>query len=88
MKKFIELNHILEDGMTAYPGLPRPKIKALLEHQASRSHYHDQAEFYLGKVEMVCNLGTYLDSPFHRYRDGDDLSQVPLLSTFVSNIEI
>jgi arylformamidase len=78
MKKLIELNHVLEDGMMAYPGLPRPKISAFLDHQASRSHYNDQAEFYLGKVEMVCNLGTYLDSPFHRYRDGNDLSQVPL----------
>jgi arylformamidase len=78
MKKLIELNHFLKDGMMAYPGLPRPKIGAFLDHQSSRSHYNDQAEFYLGKVEMVCNLGTYLDSPFHRYRDGNDLSQVPL----------
>jgi len=78
MKKLIELNHVLEDGMLAFPGLPRPKIGPFLDHQASRSRYHDQAEFYLGKVEMVCNLGTYLDSPFHRYRDGNDLSQVPL----------
>jgi kynurenine formamidase len=80
MKKLIELNHFLEDGMMAYPGLPRPKIGAFLDHQASRARYNDQAEFYLGKVEMVCNLGTYLDSPFHRYRDGNDLSQVPLES--------
>jgi kynurenine formamidase len=58
--------------------LPRPKIGAFLDHEASRSRYKDQAEFYLGKVEMVCNLGTYLDSPFHRYPDGLDLSQIPL----------
>ena len=78
MKKFIELNHILEDGMMAYPGLPRPKIGAFLDHQASRPRYNDQAEFYLGKLEMVCNLGTYLDSPFHRFPNGADLSQIPL----------
>jgi len=78
MRKFIELNHVLEDGMTAYPGLPRPKIGAFLDHQASRSHYGDKAEFYLGKLEMVCNLGTYLDSPFHRYPDRADLSEIPL----------
>jgi arylformamidase len=80
MKKFIELNHILEDGMSAYPGLPRPKIGAYLDHEASRGRYENQAEFYLGKVEMVCNLGTYLDSPFHRYSAGADLSQIPLES--------
>jgi arylformamidase len=78
MKKFIELNHTLEDGMMAYPGLPRPMIGAFLDHQASRPRYNDQAEFYLGKVEMVCNLGTYLDSPFHRFPNGADLSQIPL----------
>ncbi|MBM4306383.1 MAG: cyclase family protein [Deltaproteobacteria bacterium] len=78
MKHFIELNHVLKDGMMAYPGLPSPKIGPFLDHQASRSRYQDQTEFYLGQVEMVCNLGTYLDSPFHRYRDGLDLSQVPL----------
>ena len=80
MKKFTELSHTLEDGMMAYPGLPRPKIGAFLDHEASRSRYNDQAEFYLGRVEMVCNLGTYLDSPFHRYPDGLDLSQIPLES--------
>jgi arylformamidase len=78
MKKFVELSHVLEDGMMAYPGLPSPKIGAFLNHKESRSRYNDKAEFYLGKVDMVCNLGTYLDSPFHRYPDGTDLSQIPL----------
>jgi kynurenine formamidase len=78
MGKFVELNHVLEDGMKAYPGLPSPKIGAFLDHEASRAHYAGQAEFYLGRVDMVCNLGTYLDSPFHRHRDRADLSQIPL----------
>ena len=78
MKRFVDLSHALEDGMDAYPGLPRPKIGALLDHEESRSHYDGQAEFYLGKVDMICSLGTYLDSPFHRYPDAADLSQVPL----------
>ena len=29
---------------------------------------------------MVANTGTYLDSPFHRYADGKDLSELPLTS--------
>lgn len=78
MKKFVELSHVLEDGMMAYPGLPPPKIGAFLDHKESGSRYNDKAEFYLGKVDMVCNLGTYLDSPFHRYPDGTDLSRIPL----------
>jgi kynurenine formamidase len=78
MRRFVELNHVLEDGMVAYPGLPRPKIGAFLDHKDSRSRYENKAEFYLGKVEMVCNVGTYLDSPFHRFPDQTDLSQIPL----------
>ncbi len=27
---------------------------------------------------MVANTGTYLDSPFHRYADGSDISELPL----------
>jgi arylformamidase len=78
MKKFIELNHVLEDGMMPYPGMASPRVSAVLDHAASRPRYQDQAEFYLGRVEMDCNIGTYLDSPFHRYPEGEDLSRVPL----------
>jgi len=78
MKKFVELSHVIEDGMEAYPGLPSPKIGAFLNHEGSRPRYDGKAEFYIGKVDMVCNTGTYLDSPFHRHPDGADLSQIPL----------
>ena len=78
MSTFVELNHVLEDGMTAYPGLPSPRIGAYLDHQASRPRYQDRAQFYLGKIDMVCNVGTYLDSPFHRFPEGADLSALPL----------
>ncbi len=78
MPRFIELSHPLEDGMAAYPGLPRPNIGAHIDHAASRPHYDDQAEFYLGRIEMACNVGTYIDSPFHRYPDRADLSAIPL----------
>lgn len=64
--------------MPTLPGLPRPRIGAFLDHRESRPRYRDKAEFYLGRVEMACNVGTYLDSPFHRFPDGADLSQVPL----------
>ena len=29
---------------------------------------------------MIANTGTYVDSPFHRYADGKDLSELPLES--------
>ena len=76
--RFVELSHAIRDGMKAYPGLPAARIEAILDHAASRAHYQGQAAFYLGRVEMPGNIGTYIDSPFHRYPDRADLSQLPL----------
>jgi arylformamidase len=78
MTVFIEINHILEEGMPVYPGFPAPKFRALLDHEASRDRYEGKAEFYLGEMAMAGNTGTYIDSPFHRHKEGADLSQVPL----------
>jgi arylformamidase len=76
----IDLSHTIEHGMTTYPGLPGPIICDFLSREASRAHYAPGVEFNIGKIEMVANTGTYLDSPFHRYADGKDLSQLPLES--------
>ncbi len=66
--------------MNAYPGFPSPKIEAFISREDSRSRYDGEAEFYIGKVEMVGNVGTYVDSPFHRHVKGLDLSKIPLES--------
>jgi arylformamidase len=76
--RFIELGHELVDGMSPYPGLPDVRIGAHLDHEQSRSHYEGGDEFFLGKVDMPANVGTYLDAPFHRFSDREDLSQVTL----------
>ncbi len=49
-----------------------------MSREASRKLYAPGTEFQIGKIEMVANTGTYLDSPFHRYADGKDLSQLEL----------
>ncbi len=66
--------------MTTYPGLPGPVICDFLSREASREMYAPGVEFQIGKIEMVANTGTYVDSPFHRYADGNDLSGLPLES--------
>ena len=78
--RFVDLSHTIEHGMVTYPGLPGPLICDFLSREASRQHYAEGVEFHIGKIEMVANTGTYLDSPFHRYRDGKDLSQLALES--------
>ncbi|MGH7513031.1 MAG: cyclase family protein [Gemmatimonadales bacterium] len=77
---FLDLSHTIEHGMTTYPGLPGPVICDFLSREASRRRYAPGVEFHIGKIEMVANTGTYIDSPFHRYADGVDLSGLPLES--------
>ncbi len=78
--RLIDLSHTLEDGMITYKGLPAPIVCDWLSREESRARYAPGTEFQIGKIEMVANTGTYLDSPFHRYADGCDLSELALES--------
>src|SRR5215467_4860781 len=74
----IDVSHVVQHGMITYRGLPAPLVCDFLSREQSRAHYAPGTEFHIGKVEMVANTGTYLDSPFHRYADGKDVSELPL----------
>src|SRR5512145_1114390 len=78
--KLIDLSHEVEHGMITYKGLPAPIICDFLSREESHKHYAEGTEFAIGKIEMVANTGTYVDSPFHRFADGIDLSELPLES--------
>jgi kynurenine formamidase len=77
-RPLLDLSHTVEDGMITYKGLPAPIICDYLSREQSRKLYAEGTEFQIGKIEMVANTGTYLDSPFHRYADGKDLSELDL----------
>src|SRR6478672_372228 len=80
MPNFIDLSHTIEHGLITYKGLPAPIICDFLSREQSRSVYGPGTKFQIGKIEMVANTGTYLDSPFHRYENGKDLSELELSS--------
>src|SRR5438046_6260757 len=79
-KRIVDLSHVIEHGMTTYPGLPGPHICDFWEREGTAANYDDGATFQIGRIDMVANTGTYVDSPFHRYADGKDLSELPLSS--------
>lgn len=83
--ELIDVCHSVEDGMVTYKGLPSPVITDHLSREASRSVYASGTEFHIGKIEMVANTGTYLDTPFHRYARGRDLSELDLYS--IANLD-
>jgi kynurenine formamidase len=76
----VDLSHTIEHGMITYRGLPAPIVSDFLSRDASAAHYNPGTTFHIGKIEMVANTGTYLDSPFHRYADGKDLADLALTS--------
>ncbi len=80
MKKLIDLSHTIEDGLVTYKGLPAPIICDFLSREASKEIYQEGTTFQIGMIQMCSNTGTYLDTPFHRYEDGDDLSDLTLES--------
>ena len=79
-KRIVDLSHVIEHGMTTYPGLPAPHICDFWTREGSAENYDDGSSFQIGRIDMVANTGTYLDSPFHRYADGIDLADLPLWS--------
>jgi len=78
--RLADLSHSIEDGMITYQELPAPVVCDFWTRESSRAHYAPGTEFQIGRIDMVANTGTYVDSPFHRYADGNDMSQLPLES--------
>jgi arylformamidase len=79
-RRFVELSHVIREGMITYPGLPAPVFRPHLTRADSRSHYAPGTEFAMDVITMIGNTGTYLDSPWHRYEGGADLSGLALES--------
>lgn len=64
--------------MTTYKGLPGPHICDYWSREHSAEFYDDGSTFQIGRIDMIANTGTYLDTPFHRFEEGADLSQMAL----------
>jgi arylformamidase len=78
--RLVDVSHTVEHGMVTYKGLPAPLICDYLSREQSRKVYAAGTEFQIGRIDMVANTGTYVDTPFHRFADGTDLAGMPLTS--------
>jgi kynurenine formamidase len=76
--EIVDLSHVIEHGMVTYAGMPGPQICDYWTREGSAQNYDDGSSFQIGRIDMVANTGTYVDSPFHRFADGDDLASLPL----------
>ncbi len=76
MRRLVDLSQPVRPGQVTHPGLPAPHCEPF----RTREEYQQATgtTFQIDRVTMVGNTGTYLDSPFHRFAEGADLSAVPL----------
>jgi kynurenine formamidase len=70
MKIYIDLTHVIEEGMPVWPGEPQPDIEETMS---------------LGKdicavqrIRFSNHLGTHLDAPSHFIKDGITVDRIPL----------
>jgi len=76
--RLVDLSHRIAHGEGGYPGLPAPRVGAVFTHEGSVGRYAPGTEFHVGTVELCTNTGTYVDAPFHRFRDREDVAALPL----------
>ena len=74
--RYVDLSHVIDDGMITYKGLPAPIICDFLAREESRAQYDGDTTFQIGRIDMVGNTGTYIDCPFHRFAEGKDFTSL------------
>jgi arylformamidase len=78
MTQFVDLSHVVTEGLVTYPGLPEPHVFEHLGRDDAERIYGPGVTFQIGMVTMCSNTGTYIDMPFHRFADGHDLTGLAL----------
>ena len=74
----VDLSHPILRGGFVYPGFPQPELSYFRSHQEKGGPYGPSTSFAISRVNAVTNIGTYVDSPYHRHEGAPDFTGVPL----------
>jgi len=88
MERYIDLSHTLDEDVSVFKNLHPPKIYPLFAHEESRKFYDYSAEFEVTVMEFQTSCGTYIDSPYHRYKGMDDISKISLEQTILKGVVV
>ncbi|KAA5606866.1 cyclase family protein [Roseospira marina] len=96
MTDIIDLTQTFEDGMPGFrmkgpDGVPRAftaSVQPFLTHEASAPNYADGVSFEITEVQFQTSIGTYLDSPRHRYPGRADIADLPLASLILDGVVV
>ncbi|MFW9854743.1 MAG: cyclase family protein [Candidatus Thorarchaeota archaeon] len=92
--RFIDLSHLFEDNMPGFrlksengnTSTFTARIRPFLTHEQSRPRYKNKAAFEITEMTFQTSVGTYLDSPYHRYPDKRDISEIGIEEVILEGI--
>lgn len=93
---FIDLSHEFYDGMPGFrykndDGTDtafQVSIKPFLTHAQSRPRYQGRAEFEITEFRFHASMGTYLDAPYHRWKEKRDIGDLKLDEVILEGVVI
>lgn len=88
MSDYVDLSHTIEEDISVFKTLPAPRIYPYFTHEESRASYNDKSMFEITRMEFQTSCGTYMDSPYHRYPEMEDISQISLEQTILEGIVV
>lgn len=93
---YIDLSHVFENNMPGFTMKDEngaeisytAKIYPFLTHEQSKPLYKGKASFEITEMIFQTSIGTYLDSPYHRFSEKRDISQLSLEEVILPGIVI
>jgi kynurenine formamidase len=68
--EIIDLSQTIQNGMTIYPGDPKPVIKHALTHEQNYCH--------VDRLILGSHTGTHIDAPYHFIENGIRIDEIPI----------
>ena len=72
----IDLTHTIHDEIQIFPGDPMPSIRRGLTHEKDFCH--------VDLLKLGSHTGTHIDAPFHFFKDGQKIDEIPV-GRFIGN---
>lgn len=85
MTSLVDLSHDFEDGMPGFRMVEdgetvefTAEVRPFRTHAEMAHHYDEGVSFEITEMRFQTSVGTYLDSPYHRYPDRRDVGELEL----------
>jgi arylformamidase len=91
----IDLSHDFTDGMPGFSlrrdGEVRQftaSVRPFVTHEQSAPYYNGEANFEITEITFQTSMGTYLDAPYHRWKERRDISKLRLEETILPGLRV